>query len=97
ILVSVVGLRKINDRSPAAARVLVGICALQFVFWYGLHLFENAQSPLPILEYETWDAINHREPHPRVLIKQQLLAQPGKHLVFVRYWPQHIFQDEWVW
>ena len=22
---------------------------------------------------------------------------PGKLLIFVRYWPQHIFQDEWVY
>ena len=22
---------------------------------------------------------------------------PGQVLVFVRYWPQHIFQDEWVY
>jgi hypothetical protein len=22
---------------------------------------------------------------------------PGKQLVFVRYWPRHIFQDEWVY
>ncbi len=22
---------------------------------------------------------------------------PGKNLVFVRYWPQHIFQEEWVY
>jgi hypothetical protein len=22
---------------------------------------------------------------------------PGKLLLFVRYWPQHIFQDEWVY
>ncbi len=26
-----------------------------------------------------------------------LRRQSGKHLVFVRYWPQHIFQDEWVY
>ena len=27
----------------------------------------------------------------------QLKQAPGKQLVFVRYWPQHIFQDEWVY
>ncbi len=24
-------------------------------------------------------------------------AIPGRLLVFVRYWPQHLFQDEWVY
>jgi hypothetical protein len=30
-------------------------------------------------------------------VNRQLATAPGKQLVFVRYWPQHIFQDEWVW
>lgn len=33
----------------------------------------------------------------RVAVNQQLAQSPGKQLVFVRYWPQHIFQDEWVY
>jgi hypothetical protein len=36
-------------------------------------------------------------PQRRVAISQQLAHAPGKQLVFVRYWPQHIFQDEWVY
>ncbi len=30
-------------------------------------------------------------------MNQQLSLAPGKQLVFVRYWPQHIFQNEWVY
>ena len=30
-------------------------------------------------------------------MNQQLAQAPGKQLVFVRYWPQHIFQNEWVY
>ncbi len=30
-------------------------------------------------------------------VHRQLVQSPGKQLVFVRYWPQHIFQDEWVY
>jgi len=30
-------------------------------------------------------------------VARQLAAAPGKLLVLVRYWPQHIFQDEWVY
>jgi hypothetical protein len=32
-----------------------------------------------------------------VAVQEQLARAPGKHLVFVRYWPQHIFQQEWVY
>ena len=34
---------------------------------------------------------------PRLAVQQQLAQSPGKQLVFVRYWPQHIFQAEWVY
>ncbi len=40
---------------------------------------------------------DHREPERRVAIDRQLMQAPGKQLVFVRYWPQHIFQEEWVY
>jgi hypothetical protein len=33
----------------------------------------------------------------RTEINRQLAQAPGKQLVFVRYWPQHIFQNEWVY
>jgi hypothetical protein len=36
-------------------------------------------------------------PARRLAINQQLALAPGRQLVFVRYWPQHIFQDEWVY
>jgi hypothetical protein len=36
-------------------------------------------------------------PDPRVAVHQELAQAPGKQLVFVRYWPQHIFQNEWVY
>jgi hypothetical protein len=36
-------------------------------------------------------------PARRVAIDQQLALVPGRQLVFVRYWTQHIFQDEWVY
>jgi len=36
-------------------------------------------------------------PDRRAAVNQQLAQAPGKQLVFVRYWPQHIFQDEWVY
>jgi hypothetical protein len=36
-------------------------------------------------------------PERRAAVNRQIAQSPGKQLVFVRYWPQHIFQDEWVY
>jgi hypothetical protein len=36
-------------------------------------------------------------PGRRVAVDRQLAQGPGQQLVFVRYCPQHIFQDEWVY
>jgi hypothetical protein len=44
-----------------------------------------------------WDSINHQNPERRIEVAEQIAQTPGKLLVFVRYWPQHIFQDEWVY
>jgi hypothetical protein len=38
-----------------------------------------------------------RNPDQRIGVNRQIAALPGKLLVLVRYWPQHIFQDEWVY
>jgi hypothetical protein len=40
---------------------------------------------------------DHSRPESRIAVDQQLAQSPGKQLVFVRYWPQHIFQNEWVY
>jgi len=47
--------------------------------------------------YETWDSINHGNPQRRIAVSRQLSEVPGDVLVFVRYAPQHMFQEEWVW
>ena len=46
-------------------------------------------------QYETWDTINTGDPEGRIAVNQQLAREPGRHLVFVRYWPQHTV-NEWV-
>lgn len=74
VLVSVEGLRRLP---PAAARVLVYLCVIQFVFLFATY--------------------SQREPEKRIEVNRRLSGMPGKLLVFVRYWPNHIFQDEWVY
>jgi hypothetical protein len=40
---------------------------------------------------------NQRKPERRIAVNSQLAKMPGRLLVLVHYWPQHIFQDEWVY
>jgi hypothetical protein len=94
VLVSVTGLERIG---PSAARLIVFLCVAHFLFWYGLHIFDDSEVSMAMRPYETWDAINHANPDRRIYVNRQLAAIPGKLLVFVRYYPQHIFQDEWVY
>ena len=98
VLVSVVGLERIARRWPEAARLVALVCAAQFVFWYNLHaFFDTAEWSAAVRRYETWDSINHGNPERRIFVNHQLDGVPGKVLVFVRYSPRHIFQDEWVY
>jgi hypothetical protein len=104
VLVSVTGLQRMNRLTirgwPAgnqAARLIVFLCAVHFIFWYGLHLFDTADFSMALRRYETWDGINHTNPERRIEVRRQLAKIPGQLVVFVRYWPQHIFQDEWVY
>jgi hypothetical protein len=97
VLMSVVGLREISRWSPEAARLVLFLCAVHFVFWYGLHFLEDEEFARSMIRYETWDSINHQNPERRILVNQQLAEIPGQVLVFVRYSPRHIFQDEWVY
>jgi hypothetical protein len=80
-----------------AARLILLLCAAQFVFWYGVHLFDESEISRAMRPYETWDSINHTNPERRIFVDRQLARIPGRLLVFVRYSPRHIFQDEWVY
>ena len=102
MLVCVVGLERLsrwNIRGQPAgqqsARILLFLCAAHFVFWYSLHSSRDEELYLAMTPYETWDVVSHGDPEGRIAIRRQLGQAPGKQLVFVRYWPQHQFQ-EWV-
>jgi hypothetical protein len=50
-----------------------------------------------VFSYVIYASEKDQNPERRVEINRQLAKIPGKLLVLVRYWPQHIFQDEWVY
>jgi hypothetical protein len=97
VLVSVAGCRQISQWNPDAARLLVFLCVAHFAFWYAMHLVDTQDFSTEARRYETWDGLNHRNPERRLAVNEKLAAIPGKLIVFVRYWPQHIFQEEWVY
>jgi hypothetical protein len=104
VLASVTGLERLSRLTirslPAgreAALLILLLCVAHFLFWYGLHLFDQQPFSMALRQYETWDAINHGDPAGRTDIQRAQAKAPGKQLVFVRYWPQHIFQQEWVY
>jgi hypothetical protein len=104
LLASVVGLQRLaslkirnTEAGRQAASLILFFCAISFAFWYTLHLTENREFSLSLLRYETWDSVNHVNPERRIFINRQLAQLPGKKLVFVRYRPNHIFQNEWVY
>ncbi len=94
VLVAVVGLAQLNRE---AAQIIVLVSFAFFGLWYGVHLFDNSEFSMAVRRYETWDLINHQNPERRRFVAEQLAQTPGKKLIFVRYLPQHIFQEEWVW
>ncbi len=101
VLVSVASLERLSrvrlrglPSGAEAARLLLLLCGAHFAFWYGLHLFERPAFA-GLLQYESWDAINHGDPLGRRAILRQLDRVPGPHLVFVQYGPAHRFH-EWV-
>jgi len=97
ILISVTGLQQLSRLNIKAAQIIFFLCVVQFLVWYSAHLFENEEWSAAILQYETWQTINHQNPERRISVNNQLARIPGKQLIFVRYWPRHIFQDEWVY
>ena len=92
-LMTVEGLR----HAPAPlARWLLALGFLHFGFWYAAHAAEPRPGAQQLVARDLWNGINHAD-SPRRDAAAQLAAIPGDLLVFVRYYPGHIFQEEWVW
>jgi hypothetical protein len=91
VLFSVVGL----ERLSGAARLSVWLlCGAWFVFWFGLYASGDSDL-LSIARYQSWYYVNRGDPQGREAIENQLMRNPGKQLVFVRYAPSHRF-EEWI-
>lgn len=104
ILMSVAGLERLSAvvvrgqmAGRRAAMVIIALCAGQFLFWYTLHVFDDEDVSIALKRFESWDAINHRGSGERESVERELNKAPGKKLLFVSYWPNHIFQHEWVY
>jgi hypothetical protein len=99
VLMGIAGLEWLSGRGIGveAARLIYIVCVAHFLFWYGLHVFDTGEIAQMAMPYETWDSINHGNPERRIAMARQLEQVPGDLLVFVRYSPQHMFQEEWVW
>jgi hypothetical protein len=97
VLAAVAGLERMSRWNPDAARIVMFLCVAHFLFWYTLHIYDRREFSLALRPYETWDGLNHQNPERRIVVNRRLQSMPGKLLVFVRYSPQHMFQDEWVY
>jgi hypothetical protein len=100
ILIAVAGFQRLNQFTIGGARPAIGtlllfFCVAHFVFWYGVHAVGSKQVQFALTPYETWDYINQGDAQGRIAVSHQLAQQPGKQLVFVRYAPQHRF-EEWI-
>jgi hypothetical protein len=81
VLMSVAGLEWLS-RSNAGAK------AANVILWLCIAQF--------VFSYAS-GAVEERIPVRRIGVERQIAKIPGKLLIFVRYWPNHIFQDEWVY
>ena len=95
LLISVTALERVSRWNKDVSRTILFLCAAQFLFWYGVHVSASPTLLSALGPYETWNYINYGDLDGRGAINERLAQAPGKQLVFVRYWPRHLF-DEWI-
>jgi hypothetical protein len=96
VLMSVAGLDKLDAWKPhwGLGRMLVILCTVQFLFWYGIRV-SGQEALFPALSADEWDFVNFGDPEGRIAINKRLVREAGKQLVFVHYAPSHRFH-EWI-
>ncbi len=96
LLLTVTALQRIPR---VAAFAIIGVAAVHFAFWYGIHASSSQALLQAFGPYETFDFVNHfvngGDPEGRLPILKQLQQAPGGQLVFVHYAPFHP-QREWI-
>jgi hypothetical protein len=97
VLMTVLGLERLSRMKSGriAAGALVGLCGVQFAFWYTVHAQGDERVMRALARYETGDGINYGDPQGRIAIDRQLAEAPGRQLVFVRYYSTHGY-EEWI-
>jgi hypothetical protein len=107
LLVSVLGLQRLSRLTirhvpigGEAVTLILAFCLAHFVFWYGIHLGGNPSILAALSAQDSWDVIDyytagHDDVPGRIAINRRLAGEPGKQLVFVRYWPQRTAR-EWI-
>lgn len=95
VLVAVRGLETMYVWSGQAALWISHLATAHFLFWFGALLLTPPAVLDELKPFATWHVINMGDPEGRIAVRRELETQPGKHLVFVRYFPMHTFR-EWV-
>lgn len=93
LLAAIIGLQRLRPKYLVQAIVI--LCAVHFLFWYGLHLTAGDDIAAFMNKYDSWDYIDFGDPEGRIAVAQKLAASPGRQLVFVHYAPNHMFHD-WI-
>jgi len=102
LLAAVEGLIRLDAWTPRglsvgrqAARWLLFLCGAHFLLWYSLHAIGDEDVLRAMDRYQNWDVLSLGDPEGRRAIGGKLAAEPGRQLVFVRYWPRHGYH-EWI-
>ena len=64
-------------RAKKRRSIIFFVCVAHFLFWYGVHVFDDGEMATALRPYETWNNINHTNPERRIAISRQLAKRPA--------------------
>jgi hypothetical protein len=101
VLAAILGLMRLHEwqirgwpGGRLAAAGILFVCAAHFLFWYGVHA-QGEQIMRSMVQFETAPGINFGDAEGRIAVEKRLAEEPGRQLVFVRYFPTHGYL-EWI-